>query len=168
LNKTRGIWIALALFAPMGAVTPSTAQTGKPGQAGKPKATSGGKSDRKPQSEVAAKTSFGTIAANSPAVKKALDAKDLAGAQKLVGKDGAFQGTVTKVYTSKGNSIIILDFSPKFSDALTAVLKPENYAKFPNMETLNGKHILVSGKFEDFHGKPQIVLVKPDQVKIIK
>ena len=167
MNRSRGIWIALSLLAAV-AVTPSAAQTGKPGQAGKPKMGGEEKPARKPQSEVAAKTSFGAVAANSPAVKKALDAKDLAGAQKLVGKEGAFQGTVSKVYTAKGNSIVILDFSPKFSDALTAVLKPENYAKFPNTETLTGKHILVSGKFEDFHGKAQIVLIKPDQVKIIK
>jgi hypothetical protein len=167
MNRKSRIWIALALFTAVVAVTPSSAQTGKPGQAGKPKPGEE-KPARKSQSEVAAKTSFGTVAANNPAVKKALDAKDLAGAQKLLGKEGAFQGTVTKVYTAKGNSIIILDFSPKFSEALTAVLKPENYAKFPNLEILNGKHILVSGKFEDFHGKAQIVLSKPNQVKLIK
>ena len=166
MNRTKGIWIALGLFALIVAIAPSLAQTGKPGQGAKP--TGGEKPSRKSQSEVSAKTNFGTVAASSPSVKKALDAKDLAGAQKLVGKEGAFQGTVTKVYTAKGNSIVILDFSPKFSDALTTVLKPENYAKFPNMDTLNGKHILVSGKFEDFHGKPQIVLSKPDQVKVIK
>jgi len=31
-----------------------------------------------------------------------------------------------------------------------------------------GKQVVVSGKFVDFHGAPEIVLTSPDQVKLVK
>ena len=121
------------------------------------------------QSAVAAKMAFSTVAASDKSVAAALDAKALADALKLVGKPGAFQGTVSAVYSPRNHSLAILDFAPDYHDAVTATVKPDAYAKFPDLKTLVGKHVLVSGKFSaTAHGVAQIEMTGPDQVKVIK
>ncbi len=119
------------------------------------------------QATVAAKKPFATVPAASPAVAKALNAAALDAAQKMIGKAGAFQGTVSKVYVPHGNSVVILDFAFNYHAALTAVVKPDAYAKFPDLSQLEGKHVLISGKFIIFHNAPQIELTSPAQVKVI-
>ena len=122
----------------------------------------------KPQASVASKTAkFGSVKAGDGSVTKALKASDLAGAKKLVGKDGAFEGTVVKVFSPKTNGLVILNFDKNYKNALTAVLRVKNYADFPDMQTLKGKRVLISGKFEDYKGSTEIQLTKPDQVKLI-
>jgi hypothetical protein len=140
---------------------PGMAQTVKPGD------KAGEKKDPPAQSSVATKKAFGTIAAKDPAVEKALAANDLPAIQKLVGKTGAFKGTVVKVFTSRNNSIVILNFAKNYKEAATAVLKPEHYAKFPNMQSLKDKTVLVTGKVISYQERPEIELTKPEQIKII-
>ncbi|MDT7541160.1 MAG: hypothetical protein QOE33_1064 [Acidobacteriota bacterium] len=121
------------------------------------------------QQEVASKTvKFGTLEKTDAIYKGALDAHDLEGASKLVGKDGAFRGTMSKAFAQRDGSLIILDFDPNFRTALTAVLHSADYAKFPDVSDLEGKEIVVTGKFTDFHGKAQIVLSDPAQIKLVK
>jgi len=121
------------------------------------------------QSAVAAKTAFATVAPADKSVTAVLDAKALADALKLVGKPGAFQGTVSQVYSPGNHAVAILDFAPHYRDALTATVKPGDYAKFPDLSALVGKHVLVSGKFTaNSHGVAQIEMTSPDQVKIIQ
>lgn len=122
----------------------------------------------KPQSTLASKTvTFATLKADDPALGKALKASDLAGAKKIIGKEGSFEGTVVKVFSPKSNGIVILNFDKNFRNALTAVLRTKSYAAFPDMQSLKGKRVLITGKFEDYEGQPQISLTKPDQVKLI-
>ena len=131
--------------------------------------------DEKPKSEpakaqasVASKTAkFGSVKAGDGSVTKALKASDLAGAKKLVGKEGIFEGTVAKVFSPSSNGVVILNFDKNYKNALTAVLRVKNYADFPDMQTLKGKHVLISGKFEDYKGSTEIQLTKPEQVKLI-
>lgn len=123
----------------------------------------------KAQSALASKTAaFGTVPAADPAAAKALEAHNLADAQKQVGKAGAFQGTVSQAYSPDDHDIVILDFDKKYKTALTAVVMPADYAKFPDLAALNGKHVLVSGTFSAPKGRPQITLTSPAQVKIIQ
>ena len=122
----------------------------------------------KAQASVASKTAkFATVKASDEAVTKALKASELAGAKKLVGKDGAFEGTVVKVFSPSSNGLVILNFDKNYRNALTAVLRVKNYGDFPDMQTLKGKHVLITGKFEDYKGSTEIQLTKPDQVKLI-
>ena len=124
----------------------------------------GGKDTKFPsQSSVAAKKPFQT--APTAATKGALDAKDLAGAQKLIGKAVAMQGTVTTVYVPEGNAIVILNFSPDYRDAVSAVVKHQDYALFPDLQTLRGKHLLIHGTLKEYKGRPEIELTDPTQIK---
>jgi DNA/RNA endonuclease YhcR with UshA esterase domain len=125
--------------------------------------------EQQSQQEVASKTAkFAMVEKTDALYKGALDAHDLEGALKLVDKDGAFRGTVSKAFAQRDGSLVILDFDPNFRTALTAVVRSADYAKFPNLRDLEGKEIVVTGKFTDFHGKAQIVLTDPAQIKLVK
>jgi hypothetical protein len=125
--------------------------------------------EQQSQQEVASKTAkFATLEKTDALYKGALDAHDLEGALKLVDKDGAFRGTVSKAFAPRDGSLVILDFDPNFRNALTAVVRSADYAKFPNLRDLEGKEIVVTGKFTDFHGKAQIILTDPAQIKLVK
>lgn len=121
------------------------------------------------QSDLASKTAkFGTIAKTDDAVKSALEAHDLKAAAGLVGKSGSFAGTVTKIFTPKSGSLVILNFDKDYKTALTAVIKRSDWSKFPDLAKLEGKKVVVSGKFVDFRGATEIDITGPDQIKIVE
>ena len=121
------------------------------------------------QNLVASKTArFETIDKGDSVYKSALDSHDLTAAMKMVGTEGAFKGTLDKLFEERDGDLVVFDFDPNYRIALTAVLKNPNFAKFPVVRDLKGKEILVSGKFVDYHGKAQIELTDPQQIKIVK
>jgi hypothetical protein len=122
------------------------------------------------QATVASKTAkFETISSKNPLLRKALDAKNLAGGMKLVGKNGSFTGTVTSVYSPKGHFSVYIDFAEPWKNAISAQLQVADYAKFPVLSALRGKHLLVIGKFNAYQNThPQIVVRSTAQIKIIR
>src|SRR5881397_2084562 len=67
------------------------------------------------QHVVASKTAkFGTVDKDDAAYKNALDAHALAGAQKLIGKEGSFKGTVSKFFEERDGDLIVFDFDPNY------------------------------------------------------
>jgi hypothetical protein len=128
-----------------------------------------GASAQDTQAELASKTAkFEKIVKTDASVTAAMDAHDLRAAAALVGKDGSFKGTVTKLYTPKSGSLVILNFDRDYKTALTAVVKRAEFGKFPDLSKLEGKRVLVTGKFVDFKGATEMDLTSPDQVKIIE
>ena len=119
------------------------------------------------QASVAAKMTFGTVAASDKSVTAALNAKALTEAQKLIGKPGSFQGTVTQVYSPKSHGFVALDFAASYRDALTADVAPEDYAKFPDLGQLVGKRVVISGKFVAHGASVQLAVTRPEQIKIV-
>lgn len=120
------------------------------------------------QPAVALKAKFATVPAGSSAVKAAIPANDLAGAGKLIGKRGSLQGTVAQLYSPRDHDIAILDFAKDYKSAVTAIVKPANYSKLPSLQSLVGKHVLVTGTFTAYQGRPQIEVTSPSQVKIVR
>ena len=126
------------------------------------------KDDRKPQHVVAAKTEFATVAASDDSVKKALRASDIGEARKLIGKEGAFEGKVVAVFAPDSYGLVILNFDERYQNALTAIVFASRFSKFPDLDKLKDKRVLITGKFSDYKGRPQIELTEPSQVRIIK
>ena len=119
------------------------------------------------QASVATKGAFGTVAASDKLLTAALGATALADAKKRVGQTGSFQGTVTSVYSPKNHGFVALDFAAHYRDALTANIVPADYAKFPDLAQLVGKHVLVSGKFVAHGEQTQLAVTSPDGIKIV-
>jgi uncharacterized protein YdeI (BOF family) len=123
----------------------------------------------KPQSAVAAKDkSFATVSAEDSSVKNALKANDLAGAKKQIDKTVTFTGTVSKVFLPDSNSIVLINFAENYWEALTVVVYARNFARFPDLKTLNGKKVVITGKVSNYKGKPQVELTDISALKIIK
>jgi hypothetical protein len=122
-----------------------------------------------PQSSAASKSAtFGTVAKTDAIYTGALDAHDKEGAVKLTGKKGAFKGTVSKVFAPRGGNIVILNFDDNYKTAMTAVLKKSDFSKFPDVSKLVDQEIVVSGKFIDYKGSPEIELSDVKQIAIVK
>ena len=122
-----------------------------------------------PQSSVASKSAkFQNVVKTDVLYTGALDAHDKSGAEKLIGKSGAFKGTVTKAFTPRNGGLVILNFDDDYKSAMTAVLKKSDFSKFPDVSDLVGKEVVISGKFMDFKGSPEIELSDPKQVALVK
>lgn len=121
------------------------------------------------QKEAASRSAkFATVAKTDMLYKGALDAHDKDGGAKLVGKQGSIRGKVAKIYAPRGGKVVILNFDRDYKSALTAVLRKEDFSKFPDLEQLEGKEVVVSGKFVEFKDSPEITLNDPKQISIVK
>ena len=70
-------------------------------------------------------------------------------------------------YLDSGRKPTFLNFDHKYPDhTFTVVIFGEDRAKFgtPEKDYLD-KDICVTGKIEDYNGKPQIVISEPGQIK---
>jgi len=89
-------------------------------------------------------------------------------AGKYVGQIKTVEGTVVDVKVLE--KISLLNFHTDYKKHFSAVIFPENYAKFP--EKLNatylGKKIKVTGEIVLYKEKPEIVLKDIKQIEIVK
>jgi len=123
---------------------------------------------RADQTKIAAKASFGTIATNDPRLKKALAANDLKGAAKQMMKPGAFVGVVSNVRQTQGGGKLSLDFAANRATAMRAILLPSAMSRFPDLQTLIGKKVYVSGTITPHENRGEIVLHAPSQILLVK
>jgi hypothetical protein len=92
------------------------------------------------QADVASTTaSFGKIAKTDSAYQSALDAHALDDALKMAGKEGAFKGTVAKLFQPHG--LAIVEFDENYRTAMTAIVKSANFTNFPPLTNLIGKDV---------------------------
>lgn len=119
------------------------------------------------QVSLAGNATFGTISPDDQQVKDAVVATDLAKAKGLLDQQGAFTGTVSAARSSAGNGKVVLDFAAKRETAMRAVIKVKNFSKFPKLEDLVGKKVLVLGIFAPHDDRAEIELTEPEQLKIV-
>ena len=121
-----------------------------------------------PQQAVASRTMvFGGVARNAPAYKQAMDAHNMALAQRSLGRTGHFHGVVTKVYQDPVHQTLVLDFDPQYTRALTAVLTFRSFSRFPNMQALQGREVVVSGPLIRYQDKVAVMLTQPGQIQVV-
>lgn len=128
-----------------------------------------GKPHPEPQSVVASKTvTFTTVKVADPSVKKSISANDIDAVKKKMDKDVTIRGTVRQLFSPKSNSIVVLNFANDYWTAATVMVRARNYDKFPDLQTLKDKKVLITGRVTDYNEKPQIEVSEPGQIKIIK
>jgi DNA/RNA endonuclease YhcR with UshA esterase domain len=100
-----------------------------------------------------------------------VDVKDLDKIKAAVGKELSVRGKVSGTFKSKTGSVIILNFEGVNRDFVAAVAKE-------NIDTVNagyegdvakaveGKTIVVTGPIKLYKEKPELMISKPDQIKI--
>lgn len=119
----------------------------------------------KKQADAASATAtFATVSKTNEAYTTALEAHDLDGAKGKVGSAGAFKGTVSGLFERPG--FLIVNFDKNYKTALSAVVRSKSFGAFPNLQTIVGKEVVVSGTFSLHQERPQIQLSTADQIKI--
>jgi DNA/RNA endonuclease YhcR with UshA esterase domain len=75
------------------------------------------------------------------------------------------EGAVSNVHKIP-SGITFIDMGGKYPDnTFTAVILAADTAKFPDMTSLNGKTVDVTGKVQLYKGKPEILLTDTSQIK---
>jgi len=114
------------------------------------------------------KTAFALSLALAAQTLLVADTIPSAKAKEYVGRDGTVCGKVADTrYLESGKRPTFLNFDERYPNhTFTAVIFGENRAKFgaPEKDYLE-KDICVTGKIEDYNGKPQIVVTDPQQIK---
>ena len=87
-------------------------------------------------------------------------------APKHVGETVTVEGTVSAVHTDSRSGVTFIDMGGRFPDqAFTGVIFKDDASKFPNVESLTGKVVDMTGPVHDFKGKPETILNDPAQLK---
>lgn len=89
-------------------------------------------------------------------------------AAKYYGQEKTVEGTI--VATRNTGKACFLNFSEDWKTDFTAVIFASDLGKFPaNPETYyKGKKVKVTGNVQEYQGKPEIIVKRPGQIKIVE
>jgi len=84
-----------------------------------------------------------------------------------VGQNVTVEGVVSGVHHVAPSKVTFIDLGGRYpNNALTCVILKTNAAKFPDVDTLDGKTIEVSGTVTLYKKEPQIILNDAAQIKV--
>lgn len=82
-----------------------------------------------------------------------------------IGQSVVIRGVADDVHRTR-TGIVFIDMGGRYpANAVTAVIFAEDAAKFPEVGSLQGRTVEVSGVVHLYHGKPEIVLRHPDLLR---
>ena len=121
-----------------------------------------------PQQRVASPSArFGAVARTSPSYGQAVEAHNLTAARGRLGKTASFHGAVASVTQDAQNQTLTVEFDPQYQKAVAAVLTFRGYSRFPNMQTLRGREVVVSGPLLQYGDKVAVMLTQPSQIQVV-
>jgi DNA/RNA endonuclease YhcR with UshA esterase domain len=86
--------------------------------------------------------------------------------QRYVGKSVAVEGTVSEVHRAASGKVTFIDMGGRYPDnAFAGVLFSDDAGKFPNIDSLDGKTVDITGTIKLYHGRTEIILNDPAQIK---
>ena len=104
-----------------------------------------------------------TLAAESGHAQTVIAAADAA---KHVGETVTIEGTISAVHTDSGSGVTFIDMGGRFpNQTFTGVVFKNDAGKFPNLESLTGKVVDITGRVHDYRGRPETILSEPAQIK---
>jgi DNA/RNA endonuclease YhcR with UshA esterase domain len=78
------------------------------------------------------------------------------------------EGIVSQVSTSSGGTTFI-NFGGRYPNhVFYAVIFRNSSDQFSGVQALAGRAVAISGKVELYKGKPQIILLSPNQIELLK
>ncbi len=87
-------------------------------------------------------------------------------ASKWIGKQVVVTGVVAQV--SVRPSLVFLNFDKAYpSNLFTAIVRTKNTNEFGNLTSFRGKAVSVTGKVQDYNGKPEMELTRKAQLKLL-
>ena len=90
-----------------------------------------------------------------------------ADAKNHVGADAVVTGTVTGVHLSAAGTLF-LDFGAAYPNQdFTAVIFARDRSRFPAAGRMSGRLVQVTGRIDRFHSRPEMILRRPGQLRIL-
>ena len=84
-----------------------------------------------------------------------------------VGESVTVEGVVSDVHHAASGNAIFLDMGGHYPDnTFAAVIFKGDFDKFPDVDSLEGKIVDVSGVITLYRGRPEIVVHDPGQIKV--
>lgn len=97
-----------------------------------------------------------------------LDATDLAVLKANTGNKVTVEGTVASTKRGPNDGLRFINFSKRKTIGFTAALVPAVYAKFPDLDSLPGRRVRVTGILTAYKKKSVIKVSRAKQVKVLK
>ncbi|HVT24489.1 MAG TPA: hypothetical protein VHD95_07665 [Rhizomicrobium sp.] len=83
-----------------------------------------------------------------------------------IGENATVEGVVDEVYTAHRSGATFLDMGGTYpNNSFTAVIWPEDAAKFSGLTALEGKKVVITGRLRLYNGKQEIILRNSNQLK---
>lgn len=84
-----------------------------------------------------------------------------------VGQIVTVEGTISDVHHAKSGRATFLNMGGRYpNNVFTAVIFADDASKFPDVDSLIGKVIGISGSIQKYNGRPEIILNDPGQIKV--
>lgn len=106
---------------------------------------------------------FGIVLTAMPASAETIQPAD---AKKHIGQTLTVEGTVSNVHTTS-SGMTFIDMGGRYPDnVFTAVIFSDDSDKFPDVDSLDGKTVDITGRVRLYKEKPEIILNSADQIKV--
>jgi len=93
---------------------------------------------------------------------------DIAALEKCIGKWTRVKGRISRVITAPSGNVRFLNFAEGTPDtALSGVIFPDNFSRFPHLKQLIGKEVILEGIVTRYDSRFQIVLHDPSQIQLV-
>jgi DNA/RNA endonuclease YhcR with UshA esterase domain len=102
------------------------------------------------------------LTATTSAVAETIQPSD---APQHLGQSVTVEGTVSEVYTAR-SGVTFIDMGGRYPDqAFTGVIFADDSDKFPNVDSLTGKVVDITGRVQSYKGRLEIILNDAAQLK---
>jgi DNA/RNA endonuclease YhcR with UshA esterase domain len=102
--------------------------------------------------------------AAAPALAETITAAE---AKNHIDKDATIEGVISEVHHAASGRAIFIEIGGRYpSNPFSAVIFKDNFSKFPNVDSLAGKTVDITGKIQDYRGRAEIILNDPAQLSV--
>jgi DNA/RNA endonuclease YhcR with UshA esterase domain len=106
---------------------------------------------------------LGVVLTALPAVAETIQPSD---APQHLGQTVTVGGTVSEVHTAR-SGVTFINMGGRYPDqAFTGVIFADDADKFPNVESLTGKAVDITGRVQSYKGRLEIILNDPAQIRV--
>lgn len=106
---------------------------------------------------------LGLSLAASPVLAQPITADE---AQAHAGQSVTVEGTASEIHASPSGRVTFINIGGAYpNNPFTAVIFARDVAKFPNLASLDGRTVDVSGPVQLYKGKPEIIVTDAAQLK---
>lgn len=103
------------------------------------------------------------LAATTPSVAETIKPSEAAS---HLGQSATVEGVVSDVYHAASGNAVFIDIGGRYpKNQFAGVIFSDDEAKFPDVDSLSGQTVDLTGTIKLYRGRPEIILTDPAQIK---